>query len=80
MPTVKDFETKYIELKDKFKYWKQDFFLILLDYYKNYKKTNKLIPTQNVLEWTSKYQQERDLYLFFLTEKLSTCLRPAKGV
>lgn len=48
--------------------WKQDFMLLLLEYYKKYEITKKLFPTSNILKWTEQYKEDTDLYLQFLNE------------
>jgi putative DNA primase/helicase len=49
--------------------WKQDFFLLLIDYYKKYTNNKDLmIPTDNILKWTNQYKENTDLYLSFLNE------------
>lgn len=48
--------------------WKQDFMLLLIDYYKKYIETSKLIPTNNILSWTNQYKETTDVYLQFLNE------------
>jgi hypothetical protein len=42
--------------------------LLLLDYYKKYKETHELKPTENILKWTNQYKENTDLYLQFLNE------------
>lgn len=52
-----------------FDIWKQDFFILLLDYYKKYEKNKNLMkPTSNVLKWTNQYKEDTDIYLSFLNE------------
>jgi P4 family phage/plasmid primase-like protien len=48
--------------------WKQDFMLLLINYYKTYSQTKKLIPTKNILAWTEQYKENTDKYLSFLNE------------
>jgi P4 family phage/plasmid primase-like protien len=49
--------------------WKQDFFLLLLEYYKNYEKNEDLMnPTENVSKWTSQYKEDTDIYQQFINE------------
>jgi P4 family phage/plasmid primase-like protien len=48
--------------------WKQDFMLLLIEYYKKYSESKKLIPTENILAWTSQYKESSDMYLNFLNE------------
>jgi P4 family phage/plasmid primase-like protien len=52
----------------KFNDWKLDFMLLLLDYYKKYKETRELKPTENILKWTSQYKEDTDMYLQYLNE------------
>jgi P4 family phage/plasmid primase-like protien len=51
-----------------FEYWKNDFMLLLIEYFKKYTKTQQLIPTENILTWTNKYKEDTDMYLQFLNE------------
>jgi phage/plasmid-associated DNA primase len=51
-----------------FDIWKNDLMLILIDYYKIYIKTQKLIPTSSISKWTDKYKEDSDLYFQFLIE------------
>jgi P4 family phage/plasmid primase-like protien len=48
--------------------WKQDFMLLLINYYKKYMTTRKLIPTENILKWTNQYTENTDIYLQFINE------------
>ena len=54
-------------LQNKLIHWKNDFMLLLLEYYKKFKKNN-LTPPKNVLEWTNVYKEEVDIYFNFLNE------------
>jgi phage/plasmid-associated DNA primase len=45
-------------------HWKNDFFLLLLKYYKLYKE-NGLNPTNKVLQYTNKYKNENDYFKEF---------------
>ncbi len=47
--------------------WKNDFFLLLLEHYNDY-KTNGLITTENIMKWSNEYKEESDKYFTFLTE------------
>jgi P4 family phage/plasmid primase-like protien len=60
-------------LQEKILYWKNDFMLLLIEYYSKYKK-QQLIPTNNILEWTNMYKEEVDLYFNFLND----CTEEAK--
>jgi len=55
-------------INEKFTYWKQDFMLLLIEYYKNYILTKELKPTENILTWTNKYKEDTDIYLQFLND------------
>ncbi|ATZ80273.1 D5 family helicase-primase [Bodo saltans virus] len=57
-----------VNINNNFEYWKLDFILLLIDYYKKYKIDNKLNPTDNILKWTTQYQENTDLYLQYLLE------------
>ena len=47
--------------------WKQDFFLLLIDYYKKYEDDENLMkPTANILNWTNQYKENTDIFLAFL--------------
>ena len=49
--------------------WKEDFFLLLITYYKRYENDKTLMyPTENVLKWTEQYKENTDVYLCFLNE------------
>jgi P4 family phage/plasmid primase-like protien len=54
-------------LQTKLSLWKNDFMLLLLEYYNKFKKGN-LVPSKNVLDWTNMYKEEVDLYFNFLNE------------
>jgi len=47
--------------------WKNDFMLLLLEYYQKF-TDNKLKPSKNVLEWTEMYREEVDKYFVYLDE------------
>ena len=48
--------------------FKQDFMLLLIDYYKKLKYI-KLETTEDILKWTNGYKEENDLYLTYLNER-----------
>jgi putative DNA primase/helicase len=50
-----------VNINKNFDYWKLDFMLLLIEYYKEYTKTQILKPTNN-------YKEETDIYLSFLNE------------
>lgn len=56
-------------INKRFEYWKKDFILLLISYYKKYKETNKLEATEKILKWTNKYKEETDIYLSYLNER-----------
>jgi P4 family phage/plasmid primase-like protien len=57
-----------VNINKNFDYWKLDFMLLLIKYYKNYTITHELKPTNNIFKWTNQYQENTDLYLQFLNE------------
>jgi P4 family phage/plasmid primase-like protien len=57
------------ELNIKIKQWKQDFMLLLIDYYKKFIETKSLNATDKIMEWTNKYKELNDIYLLFLNER-----------
>ena len=57
-----------VNINKNFEYWKLDFMLLLIDYYKKYTKSHELNATNNILKWTNQYQENTDLYLQFLNE------------
>lgn len=56
-------------INNMFDMWKLDFMLILINYYKEYKKIGKLTTTAKILKWTNRYKENTDLYLAFLLER-----------
>jgi putative DNA primase/helicase len=57
-----------VNINKNFDFWKSDFMLLLIEYYKKYTKTHELKPTNNILKWTNQYQEDTDLYLQFLND------------
>lgn len=55
-------------INQNFNNWKNDFMLLLINYYKKYKETNTLAPSKNILKWTDRYKETTDIYLTFLNE------------
>lgn len=55
------------KLSQEFKYWCQDFMLILIENYKDY-KSYKLKPTKDILQFTNEYKENADIYLSYLNE------------
>ena len=67
---IKDNQKKIdVNINKNFDYWKLDFILLLIDYYKNYTNTHILKTTDNILKWTNQYKENTDIYLQFLMEK-----------
>lgn len=66
-PKLPHHKKKNEKLSQNFKYWTQDFMLILIDSYKQYVK-NGLKPTQNILKFTNDYKENADFYLNYLNE------------
>lgn len=62
-------------INEKFDSWKNDFMLLLINYYKKYSETKKLVCTDKILKWTNKYKEEADIYLTFL----SNCTKASDG-
>ena len=57
-----------VNINQNFDYWKLDFMLLLIEYYKKYTITHELKSTNNILKWTDQYKEDTDLYLQFLNE------------
>ena len=57
-----------VNINKNFEFWKLDFMLLLIDYYKKYTKTHELKATEDILKWTNQYKENTDLYLQFLNE------------
>jgi P4 family phage/plasmid primase-like protien len=57
-----------VNINKNFDYWKYDFILLLIEYYKKYTKTHELKPTNNISRWTNQYKEDTDMYLQFLNE------------
>jgi P4 family phage/plasmid primase-like protien len=55
-------------INENFNFWKMDFMLLLIEYYKKYNQTKTLGTTENILKWTNHYKENTDLYLQFLNE------------
>lgn len=53
------------ELGYKFELWKETFMIILLKYYKMYKKVGKIVEPQEVMEYTYEYQRKNDIFAEF---------------
>jgi phage/plasmid-associated DNA primase len=57
-----------VNINKNFDFWRLDFMLLLIEYYKKYSQTHELKATNEILKWTSQYQENTDLYLQFLNE------------
>jgi P4 family phage/plasmid primase-like protien len=57
-----------VNINKNFEFWKNDFILLLIEYYKKYTETHKLNPTENILKWTNQYKEDADVYLQFLND------------
>jgi len=57
-----------MNINENFEFWKLDFILLLIEYYKKYSKSKELKPTENILKWTDQYKENTDIYLTFLNE------------
>ena len=57
-----------VNININFEYWRSDFMLLLIKYYKKYAEKHELKATNNILKWTNQYQEETDLYLQFVNE------------
>jgi P4 family phage/plasmid primase-like protien len=55
-------------LKNKLFNWKEDFMLLLLDYYKIYKKEG-LLPEQSVFRFTNEIKDEQNIYKQYMEER-----------
>lgn len=53
------------ELSYKFELWKETFMVILLKYYKKYKKDGKIIEPEEILRYTKEYQRKNDVFADF---------------
>jgi P4 family phage/plasmid primase-like protien len=62
-----------VNINQNFDFWKLDFILLLIEYYKKYKETLELKPTNNILKWTDQYKEDTDLYLQFINECTEKC-------
>jgi P4 family phage/plasmid primase-like protien len=59
-----------VNINQNFDYWKVDFILLLIEYYKKYMQTKQLSFTENILKWTNQYKEDTDMYLQFINENL----------
>lgn len=56
------------DLDEKLVLWKQDFMLLLIEYYKLYCEEG-LKPTADIKSFTKQYEQSNDIYLDFINER-----------
>jgi phage/plasmid-associated DNA primase len=57
-----------INLSSKLPLWRQDFMLLLIEYYRNY-LINGLQLTDIINSWTNMYKEDTDMYLQYLNER-----------
>ena len=53
---------------EKLKFWKQDFMLLLIEKFKQYKKEG-LTATDKILKFTRNYKETNDIYLQYIEER-----------
>ncbi len=68
VPTKQHHKLINKNIADKLPYWKQDFMLLLIKYYKKY-VTDGLKPTKDIMKYTNKYMEGTDIYMSFIKEK-----------
>jgi phage/plasmid-associated DNA primase len=69
MEPLKDNQKKIdVNMNKNFEYWKIDFILLLIEYYKKYTESQELKATKEILKWTNQYKEDTDDYLQFLNE------------
>jgi phage/plasmid-associated DNA primase len=73
-PTKENQKKIDVNINKNFEYWRSDFMLLLIEYYKKYKETHILAATGNILTWTNKYKEDTDMYLQFINE----CTEPSE--
>jgi P4 family phage/plasmid primase-like protien len=69
-PTKSNQKKIDVNINKNFNFWKLDFMLLLIEYYKKYTLTHQLKPADNILRWTNQYKENTDLYLQFINELL----------
>jgi putative DNA primase/helicase len=69
-PTKENQKKINVNINKNFEFWRSDFMLLLIKYYKKYIITNKLNPTENILKWTNQYTENTDIYLQYLNENI----------
>ena len=50
-PTKENQNKIDVNINQNFEYWKYDFILLLIEYYKKYIQTHELKPTDNIFRW-----------------------------
>lgn len=53
------------DLSYKFEQWKETFMVMLLKYYKRYKKKGKIVEPEEVMQYTKEYQRKNDVFADF---------------
>jgi P4 family phage/plasmid primase-like protien len=67
-PTKENQKKINVNINENFEYWKTDFILLLIEYYKKYSENKELNPTENIFKWTNQYKENTDIYLQFINE------------
>jgi P4 family phage/plasmid primase-like protien len=67
-PTKENQKQINVDINENFKFWRMDFMLLMIEYYKKYIVTHTLKPTDNILKWTNQYKENTDMYLTYLNE------------
>lgn len=67
-PKLKNEKMINYKIDENFPDWKNDFMLMMIEYYKKFMQTKKLTPPPNVLKWTNMYKQNGDMHLQFINE------------
>lgn len=70
-PTEKHHKKLKRGIHNHFKYWKNDFFLLLVEYYKKNPKNEEIVVPANIKKWTDMYKEDVDIYLQFMNECLT---------
>lgn len=70
-PTEKHHKKLKRGIHKNFKYWKNDFFLLLVEYYKKNPKNEEIFVPENITKWTDMYKEDVDIYLQFMNEELT---------
>ncbi len=66
---VKDYQKQInTNINENFNSWRNDFMLLLLEFYKKYQEEGKLEATDEILKWNKKYEKENNIYMRFFDE------------